>query len=80
MELVHGVQDAAMDWFKTVAEIGESAAKDDGHGVLGVGSGHFVVDVDWNDGPGGGWGGPSGRGSAGCCHPDWRDMGVGVSG
>ena len=39
--LIHGVEDAAVDGLEAVAHVGQSAADDDGHGVLDVGATSF---------------------------------------
>ena len=45
-QLLHGVQDAAVDRLEPVAGIGERAADDDAHRVVDVGGRHLVLDVD----------------------------------
>ena len=43
---VHGVKDAAMDGFQTVANVRKSAAHDYAHGVFEIAFLHFVFDGD----------------------------------
>src|SRR5690349_21460712 len=45
-KFLHSVEDAAMDRFKTVANIGEGASHDYAHGVIEVAPAHLVFDVD----------------------------------
>ena len=44
--LLHAVEDAAVDGLEAVANVGEGAPDDDGHGVVEVGAAHLVLDVD----------------------------------
>ena len=43
--VVHGIQDAAMDGFQTVAGIRQGARYDHAHGVIEVGCTHLGVNV-----------------------------------
>ena len=45
-ELVHRVEDAAVDGLEAVADVGQRAPDDDGHGVVQIGLPHFVFDRD----------------------------------
>ena len=44
--LLHGVEDAAVDGLEAVADVGQGAADDDGHGVVQVGPSHLLFKVD----------------------------------
>ncbi len=44
--LLHGVKNAAMDGFESVAYIGQSAADDDRHGIVEIRLAHLVFNVD----------------------------------
>ena len=57
--LAHGVEDAAVDWFQAVADIGERAADDDAHRVVEVGAFHLLFDGDGRDAESGCCGGLS---------------------
>ena len=43
--VVHGVDDAAVHWFQTIANVWQCAFDDDGNGVCQVGFAHFLVEV-----------------------------------
>ena len=43
--LLHGVENAAVDGLESVADVGESAADDDGHGVVEIRLAHLVFNV-----------------------------------
>ena len=47
--VVHRVDDAAVDGFHAVANLGESTSNDDAHGVIDVARLHFFLDVDRAD-------------------------------
>ncbi len=49
-QVVHGVQDAAVDRLEAVAHVGQGAGDDDAHGVVEVGALHLLVDVDLSNG------------------------------
>src|SRR5699024_10071272 len=42
----HGVDDAAVDGFQTVSDVGQCTSHDDGHGVVEVRPFHFGLEVD----------------------------------
>src|SRR5271169_5304821 len=44
--LLHGVENAAMDGLESVADIGQSAADDDRHGIVEIRLAHLVFNVD----------------------------------
>src|SRR5580693_507559 len=44
--LLHGVENAAVDGLESVADIGQSAADDDRHGIVEIRLAHLVFNVD----------------------------------
>jgi hypothetical protein len=59
--LLHGVENAAVDGLESVADIGESAADDDGHGIVEIRLAHLVFNVDGLDVEGAGTAGVAWR-------------------
>ena len=47
--IVHGIQDAALDGFETVACIRQGACDNDAHGIVEVCLLHLAVDVNFAD-------------------------------
>ena len=77
--LLHAVKDAAMHGLEAVADIGESAADDDRHGVIEVGAAHLLFEVDRRHEEGAGAGGRGGAITAGAaCHEIGLQRAVGV--
>jgi len=48
-KIAHGIKDAAVNRFQSVANIGKSPVYDDAHGVIDVGLLHLVFYADWDD-------------------------------
>ena len=46
IELIHGIEDAAVDWLQTIPHIRKRAANDHAHGVVHIGLFHFIFDID----------------------------------
>ncbi len=59
--LLHGVENAAVDGLESVANIGESAADDDRHGIVEIRLAHLVFNVDGLNVQGAGTAGVAGR-------------------
>jgi hypothetical protein len=49
MILVHGVQHAALTGLHTVADVGQGAGNDDGHGILDEGFLHLMLHIHVQD-------------------------------
>lgn len=47
--VVHRVEDAPLDWFEPVADIGKRALDDDAHRIIEIGATHFRVNIDLSD-------------------------------
>ncbi len=41
--VLHGVEDAPVDWLEPVTHVGDGAGYDDAHGIVEVSSAHFIV-------------------------------------
>ena len=41
----HGVEDATVHGFQAVPDIGEGAGDNDAHGIIEVGTSHFLFDI-----------------------------------
>ena len=48
--ILHGIQDAPVDGFQSIAGIRQGAGNDDAHGVIEVGRAHGLVNVCHLDG------------------------------
>jgi hypothetical protein len=45
----HSVEDTALDGFQSIADVGQCAADDDGHGVVDIGPLHDFSNIGWDD-------------------------------